>query len=242
MDGLTASFKKRTAEVVLDKIVAFYLNGQTQKGEKLPSERELAKRFGVSRNSVREALQILAIQNVIEIKQGGGSYIKQSDSKFLREALAEKITANESHLVFEMLEVRRALEAEAAALAAQRASAKDLNHIHKSLEMMAVSIDEAKAGAEADLDFHMYIVAASHNSILIHLAQTLMEQMKKTIQTTRQHRFLNPERYEETFNEHKEIYMAIAAGNSSLAKLLMEEHISRVRSELSESILPKLKI
>ncbi len=240
---MNVSNKKRTAEIVLDNILAHYLNGQVQIGEKLPSERELAKRFSVSRNSVREALQILALQNVIEIKRGGGSFVKQSDSRFIREALAEKLTMNESHLVFEMLEVRRALEAEAAALAAQRASAKDLNNIYKSLEMMAaVSIDEAKAGAEADLNFHMFIVTASHNSILIHLAQTLMEQMKKTIQTTRQHRFLNPERYEETFNEHKEIYLAIAAGNSSLAKSLMEEHISRVRSELSASILPKLNI
>lgn len=240
--GLLMADKRRTAEIVLEKIVEHFLKKQLKAGEKLPSERELATRFGVSRNSVREALQILALKNVIEIRRGGGSYVIQSDTNLIHEALSEKVTALESHLVFEMLEVRRALEVEAAALAAQRASAKDLNNIREALEMMAVSINEVESGTKADLQFHMCIVAASHNSILIHLAETLINQMKKTIQTTRQHRFSDPGRYEETFNEHREIYLAIASGNSSLAKSLMELHISRVRSELSESMLPKLEM
>lgn len=145
----------------------------------------------------------------------------------------------ENHLIFEMLEVRRALEIEAVSLAAKRATGEDLNNIRKALEQMAVTIDETEIGVQADLHFHMYIVAASHNSILIHLAQTLIKQMEETIRTTRQNRFKDADRYEETFNEHKEIYLAIASGDDILAKSLMEEHITRVRKELSENSLPK---
>lgn len=235
------SDKRKIAEIVLEKIEKKFLQSQLKTGDKLPSERELANLFEVSRNSVREALQILALKGVIEIRQGGGSFVLQSDAEFIREELSEKVVIRESHLIFEMLEVRRALEVEAASLAAQRATAEDLNHIRKSLEQMAVTIDKVEIGAQADFDFHMHIVEASHNSILIQLAQTLNQQLKKTVYTTRQHRFVNPDRYEETFTEHKEIYIAIASGDSTLASSLMEMHITKVRKELSESSLSTLR-
>lgn len=233
--------KRKTAEIVMEKIIEEFLNNQLQTGDKLPSERELATLFGVSRNSVREALQILAYKEIIEIRRSGGSFVKQADVELIHEELSEKVETVENHLIFEMLEVRRALEVEATSLAAQRATAEDLNNIRQSLERMAVSIDDVEVGLEADLDFHMYIVGASHNSILIELAQTLINQMKETIRTTRRHRFTKADRYEETFNEHKEIYIAVASGDSNLAKSLIEAHITRVRRELSEGTLPELK-
>lgn len=227
------SEKKKRFEMVLDKIEQNFLSNQLQVGDKLPSERDLANLFDVSRNSVREALQVLALRNIIEIRRGGGSYVKQSNAQFIEE-LSERVTVAEEHLIFEMLEVRRALEVEAISLAAQRASADDLNKIRKSLKKMAVSVEDDVAGAEADFEFHMHIINASHNSILIHLAETLMGQMEKTIYATRQHRFVNLDRYEETFNEHKDIYIALASGDGALAKSLMERHLTKMRRELSE--------
>lgn len=226
---------KKRWEIILEKIETQFLRGQLQVGDKLPSERALAERFGVSRNSVREALQRLALNGVIEIKRGG-SIVKEGREE-IYELLAEKTIYEEEHLVFEMLEVRRALEVEAASLAAQRATAEDLRKISDALKAMDVSIDEVAKGVQADVDFHMCIVEASGNSILIHLAQTLMEQIEKTIYTTRKNRFIDGKRYSETLAEHKEIYLAIASGNRERAKTLMEAHITEVRKELSESIL-----
>lgn len=226
----------KRSEVILQKITEHFLSGQVLVGEKLPSERLLAEQFGVSRNSVREALQRLAMENVIEIKRGGGSIVK-GGREDIHEMLAEKTVYEKEHLVFEMLEVRRALEVEAASLAAQRATAEDLRKISEALKAMDVPINEVDKGVQADVDFHMRIVEASGNSILIHLAQTLMEQIEKTIYATRKHRFLDGERYSETLLEHKEIYLAIASGDRELAKSRMEAHITEVRKELSERIL-----
>lgn len=237
--------KKKRAAIVLAKIEEKFLSHQLQVGDKLPSERDLANLFGVSRNSVREALQILALRDVIEIRRGGGSYVKQSNTQFMDE-LSERLTVTDEHLIFEMLEVRSALEVEAVSLAAQRATAEDLHNIRKSLKEMAIFGKDEKAEAQADFHFHMHIIKASHNSILIHLAETLMGQMEQTVYATRQHRFVNLDRYEETYNEHKNIYIALASGDSELAKSLMATHLMKVRKELSKesvafdgNLLPK---
>lgn len=226
----------KRSEVILQKIKEHFLNGQVMVGEKLPSERLLAEQFGVSRNSVREALQRLALENVIEIKRGGGSIVKGGREE-IHAMLAEKTVFEKEHLIFEMLEVRRALEVEAASLAAQRATAEDLRKISEALKAMDVPIKEVDKGVRADVDFHMRIVEASGNSILIHLAQTLMEQIEKTIYATRKNRFTDERRYSETLLEHKNIYLAIASGDRELAKSRMEDHITEVRKELSERIL-----
>lgn len=227
---------KKRWEIVLERMEENFLRGQLQVGEKLPAERELAELFGVSRNSVREALQRLSLKDVIEIRRGGGSILKEVFVD-IHDLLAGKTVYTEEHLVFEMLEVRRALEVEAASLAAQRATAEDLKKISSALKEMDVSINEVEKGVLADVHFHMCIVEASGNSILIQLARTLMTQIEATIFATRKIRFLDENRYEETLAEHKEIYLAIASGNRAEAKALVEAHITRVRNELSESIL-----
>lgn len=230
--------KKKTYEIIVEKIEHFFLDGELRPGDKLPPERELASQFNVSRTSVREALKALEMSGIIEIRQGGGSYIKTSEVQLLTKELSTTIVQAENNLVYEMLELRRALEVESASLAAQRANSQDLEKIRQSLEQMAVSINEVEEGIQADLHFHMQIVHATHNALLINLVQTLTEHMEDTIRATRRHRFLDPSRYEETFDEHKEIYIAIASGNTKKAKLLMEEHITRIRRELSEAFLP----
>src|SRR5690606_25405214 len=128
--------KKKIYEIIVEKIEAFFLRGDLKPGEKLPPERELAKRFGVSRNSVREALQALETSGAIEIRQGGGSYIKTSEVHLLSTKLSKTVLEAETHLLDEMLELRRLLESEAASLAAQRASPDDLKKMLLTLEQM----------------------------------------------------------------------------------------------------------
>jgi GntR family transcriptional regulator, transcriptional repressor for pyruvate dehydrogenase complex len=232
--------KKKTYQVMVDKITEFFLAGNLKEGEKLPPERELASQFKVSRTSIREALRTMELNGLIEIRQGGGSYVKASDFQSRKEEITAAIIKAENHLVYEMLELRRALEVESAFLAAKRATSIDLGMLRTALENMALSTENVELGLKADLDFHIGIVQATHNSIFIDLIHTLSEHMKETIRATRSHRFTDPERHEDTMDEHKEIYLAIASGNANRAKELMEEHITRIREELTESIVSNI--
>ena len=232
--------KKKAYQVVVDQIREYFLDGELQPGEKLPTERELAARFNVSRTSVREALRKLEIKGIIEIKQGSGSFIKTPECHTLGDDLSSTIIKTEKKLIYEMLELRQALEVECAFLASQRATSEDIERIGKALEMMVQVKNDVELGIQADLSFHINIVLASHNSIFLQLFQTLSEHMQDTIRATRRQRLKDPERTQETIDEHKEIYLAIAAGDANQAKQLMEKHIKQIRRELTESLLSHL--
>ena len=233
--------KKRTFEVIVSRIEKFLVEEGLEPGHKLPSERELAAMFNVSRTTVREALRTLEHKGAIETRQRGGSFLKNTEVIGISTELSEAIGGSEKHLIYEMLELRRVLEVEAASLAAQRARSEDLEKIRLALEKMDCPVEDVALGVQADLQFHMSVVEATHNSIFIQLIQTLAEHMEETIRATRKYRFLDPERYEDTLEEHKNIYLAIATGDRDKAKQWMEAHILGIRKELSESFIMKTK-
>lgn len=227
------SVKKKTAQLIVEKIEEFFLTGDLKPGSKLPSERDLASRFGVSRTSIREALQVLELNGAIIIRQGGGSYINTDEVRILSDQLASNIVEAENHLVLDMLELRRALEVESVSLAAKRATPENLAGIQQALKQMKESLYDAEKGIQADLYFHQRIVEASHNQLLINLVQSLAERMEDSIRTTRSYRFMDAGRYEDTFTEHQDIYDAVASGDAAKAKRLMEQHINQILQELN---------
>ncbi|MDF2039883.1 FadR/GntR family transcriptional regulator [Cytobacillus oceanisediminis] len=233
--------KKRTYLVLVDKIIECYLGGNLKPGERLPSERELAGQFNVSRTTIREALRTIELNGLIDIRQGGGSYVKVSDVQSRKEEIITAVKA-ENPLVYEMLELRRALEVESSFLAAKRATSADLEKLRSALNQMALAKQNQELGLKADLDFHIGISEATHNSIFIELIHTLRGHMEETIKATQKQRFKDPSRYEDTMEEHKEIYLAIASGNGDRAKELMEGHITKIREELVVSMVFDLGI
>ena len=228
--------KKKTYLVLVDKITECYLAGNLNPGERLPSERELASQFNVSRTTIREALRAMELNGLIAIRQGGGSYVIVSDVQSRKEEIITAVKT-ENPLVYEMLELRRALEVESAFLAAKRATSADLEKLRTTLNNMALSKQNPELWLKADFDFHIGIAEATHNSIFIELIHTLRGHMEDTIKATQNHRFKDLSRYADTMEEHKEIYLAIAAGNADRAKELMERHITNIREELVESMV-----
>ncbi|MDQ0215002.1 DNA-binding FadR family transcriptional regulator [Oikeobacillus pervagus] len=233
--------KKKTYQVIVDQLKEHFLNGDMKQGDKLPTERELASQFKVSRTSVREALRKLEMKGIIETRQGSGSFIKSIEFQSFGEELSSAIVNTERKLVYEMLELRRVLEMECAYLASHRATSKDLEKIRQALEDMVIAKNDVELGLKADVNFHINIVSASNNTIFLTLIQTLNGQLQDNIRATRMQRFSNPERIEDTIDEHKQIYLAIASGNGELAKNLMENHILQIRKEFAESSLHHLK-
>lgn len=231
---------QKVYQIIFNQIKQSIVSGDFLPGEKLPSERELASRYNVSRTSIREALRALEIHGIIESRQGDGTFIKATDVQKVVDDLSDAITHPEGHFVYEMLEIRQALESECAYLAAYRASSTDLEKIRQSIEDMNAAGDDHELGLMADLQFHNSIAEAAHNSILLGLVQTLGEHMKNTIRATRNYRLSINKLFQETYNEHKALYLAIADRDADLAKQLMIDHIAKARKELSEAAIKDL--
>ncbi|WP_040850469.1 FadR/GntR family transcriptional regulator [Planococcus halocryophilus] len=221
--------------MIVEQINLLCLEKNLQPGDRLPSERDLASLLGVSRNSIREALKNLESKEFIEIRQGGGSFRAASKRDLLGNELRTHIDKAKAILIDEMLELRRAFEVEAAFLAAQRATPENLEAIKNVLIQMADAKNDPEKGVQADLDFHLQVAYATKNQLLIDLMATLAMRMEENIRETRKHRFTDFNRHQDTLYEHEEIYDAIASQNSDLAKKLMSQHISRIRSELHSS-------
>ncbi|MGD6843706.1 FadR/GntR family transcriptional regulator [Bacillus infantis] len=232
--------KKKAYETIIDHLQHILFSGAFQPGDRLPTERELAARFKASRTSVREALRQLEAQGLLEIRQGSGSYLKAS-TEARPESVSFTIENEKTKLVYEMLELRRALEVECAGLAAQRAGSLDLEPIRQALLLME-STDDAELGIKADVDFHFAIVNAARNSIFAKLFETVSGHMNDTIRATRKERLLDPSRRQDTIEEHKEIFLAIALGHVQDARLSMEKHISQIRRELSLGLIERQQI
>lgn len=220
---------------VVDQLIAGYLSGQLSIGDKLPPERRLAKDLEVSRTGLREALRYLVDQGAIQSRQGGGHYLRVSRMEDVFQQEQTWHAESDPTTTAEMLEVRRALECEAAFLASSRASADQLAELANYLDLMKRASTEEQ-GAKADVGFHLTLVKASHNTLLIQSIEQLVHQMERNIQTTRRRRFhSDASRYQATYKEHLAIYEAVQNHRADDAKHLMLQHLNRAYREIWEN-------
>lgn len=221
---------RRTTEIILEQIKNFMVQGHLNPGEKLPTEMELADKFEVSRTSVREALAALSLTGILEIRQGEGIFVRKSPSNAIIEPLSFILLLEKDQLQ-NILEVRKALEIEAADLAAQRRDKEDLDAIRTLIEEMENDLPEAVNSENTDLAFHLALAKASKNPLLDRLMNTVQEIISQTLHVTRA-LWLNSGSTERLFEEHKEIYLAIAAKDNVTARQLMYDHLVKVEKEL----------
>lgn len=230
----TESIKtQRVYQLIFEKIRDSIFNGDLKPGEKLPPERILAKRFQVSRTTIREALRVLELQGIIEIRSHEGSFIRPVETQTLIDDMASAIIKAEDSMVFEMLEVRRVIETECAALAAVRGASPNLIKIRAALDDMSKSESDEELGLLADLNFHYAVAEAANSPILFDLMKILVSRMKDTIRATRRYRFAQPYKFEQTLNDHQEIYFAISAHDPDRARKLMTKHLVDIREEIA---------
>ncbi len=148
--------------------------------EFLPSETSLAASFGVSRPVIREALKNLEGKGVVEIINGKGALIRPIDSDPLRRFFL-RVAQLDQGAILELMEVRRGMEVQAANLAAQRRNARDLNMIRRTVRGMRASMEDLDSFARLDVEFHLAIAAASHNTILGFLIESIRDALRSSI-------------------------------------------------------------
>ena len=174
--------QRRLSDDIVERIEALILEGSFQAGERLPAERALAEEFGVSRPSLREAIQKLASKGLLYSRQGGGTFVADQLNDALADPWARML---ESHpaLNDDLLEFRAVLQSQCAEWAAVRATPADVLQLEQSLKnaIAAVAMLDAEAVSEADRVLHQALAEAAHNAFAAHMMSVVQGLLQKDI-------------------------------------------------------------
>lgn len=225
----------RNYQIIVNKIKDLLIAGKLAPGDKLLSERKLAEELNVSRTSVREAFKVLNSLGIVEIKPKGGTYIKEVSLKTVIEPLAIMIHQDRENII-NLMEARIILETAAAKLAAKRATKTDLYKIREDALEVYDSIQNKEPADQADINFHIHVVDASHNSILSDLITIISTLMKKYYIPYR-HMLLNKGKSGLVYaQQHLEIYEAIKNKEEEKAGEIMYQHLIKAQKEIEKLI------
>lgn len=222
---------KKVAEAVVDQMRARLEHGSLAPGDRLPSERELAEQMRVSRPVVREATNMLVGQGLLEIRPRRGVFVRAAATPGLGDPLANLIGDSVERLI-ELLEVRRTLETQTAALAAEFATPRDIEDLSAIMEEFERVHRERGSGAGTDARFHGRIARAAGNTVLMHLMATLHRALTRCSQKVASG-FKASDLYRETIlRQHRAIFEAICGHDPEAARARMQEHLDYVVREL----------
>jgi GntR family transcriptional regulator, transcriptional repressor for pyruvate dehydrogenase complex len=212
--------RSRLYEQVADQINRWITENGLLAGDRLPPERELAQRLGVSRATLSQALVALEVIGVVVVRHGDGTVLTE---RARTGPVIEAIRAHADRLP-EIIEARDALESKLAALAASRRTDADLAAIRAALEEMERDIDAGGRGVEADEQFHGAITTAARSELLTQM----MAAIHDLIRETRLESLSQPGRPRESLAGHRKVADAIAAGDPEAAAQAMHEHVMLV--------------
>jgi GntR family transcriptional repressor for pyruvate dehydrogenase complex len=214
---------------VVRQIELLILRGILRPGERLPSERELAERMGVSRPSLRDAIAELQEQGLLTAKAGSGIYVAEVLGSAFSPALIRLFGSHEE-AVFDYLSFRRDLEGLAAERAARLGSTSDLKVVQAIFDRMEAAHDRNATQDEAqlDADFHMAIIEASHNVIMLHMMRSMYDLLRQGVFYNRQMMFQQRATREAILDQHRAINAALQARNPAEARLAVELHLDFV--------------
>lgn len=212
--------RPRLYEQVAQQILGWVRDTGLTAGERLPPERELASRLGVSRATVSQALVAMEVVGVVTVRHGDGAVLVDSSGT---SKVVDALRRHAQQLP-DVIEAREALETKLAALAAVRRTEEDLAQIEAALDVMAHDIESGGRGVEGDELFHAAVTGAGHSALL----QRLMGEISHLIKETRIESLSQPERPRESLEGHRRIALAIRDQDAEAAAAAMRAHVERV--------------
>lgn len=219
-DQLRRVARPRLYEVIVEQLCAHIAGDDLQPGDRLPAERELAARLGVSRASLSQALVALEVQGVVSVRHGDGIVLVRRP---IEEAAVRALREHADRLP-EVLEAREALEVKLAELAADRRSDLELAAIDTAIVRMTEEVERGDRGVDGDELFHEAITAAAHSPLLA----KLMAEIAGLIRETRVESLSQEDRPQQSLRAHRRIADAIRAQDAPAAARAMAEHIRMV--------------
>jgi GntR family transcriptional repressor for pyruvate dehydrogenase complex len=227
--------RRKVYEQIAEQLLGQIRSRRLTPGDPLPPERELTVSFGVGRSSIREALRMLESQGVIT-PVSGGAFVVSDPAAPLNSSLRLVFSLDERAGLDDLFELRRILECEAAALAAERHSEGHLEEMDVAVADMDAALREADGAQrfiDADLRFHLAVAEATGNRLVLHSMQAVRDLVRRALLTI----VLIPGSPESAVVEHRAIRAAIAAGDVRRAREEMQTHLVRVWSDVERGAL-----
>jgi len=224
----------RISDDIVSQVKELISGGKLRPGDRLPPERELIKQFGVSRPSLREALNSLVATGFLEVKQAKRTYVKSLTSGVMQDPLSLMIKADVQK-IFDLVEVRKAVESWGAFHAAQRASAEDIRRLETIVEAMRRAVEEGTPWDQQDADFHLAMAQATHNTIQIHMMSTIFDLLKGYMSAIFAEIFTDSDKAKRLFQQHLQIFNAIKSRSPEKARERTLKHLDYMESELKIS-------
>lgn len=210
---------------IVNRIQQLMREGHLKEGDKLPSERDLAEMFAVSRVPVREALKVLEFLGVIQHIRGEGVFVKKIEMKRILHTIGFLVTDPVDQLM-NLFEAREAFEIQAVRLAAERRTEADIEAMQQSVLEMEFLISQGKPVADVSVKFHSAVIAAAHNKIILQINEFLSD----LLTYSRQKSLRDASRHTISLAYHKLILQHIIEKNAQAAVEVMQEHLSNAKT------------
>jgi GntR family transcriptional repressor for pyruvate dehydrogenase complex len=223
---------ERLYQQIVDQIELRFVNGELKVGDQLPSERELAEQFEVSRIAVREAVKALREKGLVEIRPGRGTFITNGTQGVIRHSLGLLMKFGSVGGSPNLVEVREIMEPDIAGLAATRISEEQIAAMTDAVRLMDSSLYNVNAFVEADLDFHLALARATQNPIIPILMNSIIDLLREQ----RKRIALVDGGLSRGQYHHKKIMDAVLHHDSKAARLAMQHHLKQVRKDSETSI------
>lgn len=226
----------RLSDIVANDLEKRILEGSLKPGDRLESERELALELGVSRPSLRAAIQKLVDKGLLTTRHGGGTHVTDRLEAHFVDPWQQMLSGHPA-LQRDLLEFRQMLESQAASLAAERATEADLARLdaaYAELETMYADGDlDSCIGIDAA--FHQVIAEAAHNALIGHLSASLMKVLHSDVARNLEHLHAQPPRWDCLQAQHRAIWLAIRERKPEAAARAARQHIEFVRQSMAEN-------
>jgi GntR family transcriptional repressor for pyruvate dehydrogenase complex len=209
----------------LQQLIEWLRQDKFKPGSKLPSQNELIERFGISRTGIREALQMMSVLNLIEIRPGLGCFVKQVSPEYIVNADVLAILLKKE-AILQVVETRKIVEAGTAALAAERGTLEDFWFIEDVLTRLERAIQRGESVALIAPEVHFGIAKASHNDVLSKLVRSLIHLMAKAGELIESEAEDAEDFKRNELVSHRELYHVVRSGDSHKAREAMMHHIA----------------
>ncbi|MFH1758437.1 MAG: FadR/GntR family transcriptional regulator [Pseudomonadota bacterium] len=218
--------------VIRDQIVS----GRINPGDYLPSGRELSEKLKVSRAVVREAMRVLELIGVAQVRSGGTTALINKQNRLILLESIDTLLSNQLNMLTDLLEIRYLIDPILTRLAAERADKEDIDLLKGAIQEMEADIDAGRSGSQGSMNFHYFIARSTHNKVAMRIMSIIIGISAEISALS----FRTPGRPRISLSQHKALLDAVSARDANRAESAMREHFLTLKTDISQ-VLKKTK-